>query len=112
MTAGLYDFHCVKSQPLNVTITIKNPDNDLANLRIYDSRMQVRRLMSSPDYLIELSSDNGRLIHDAENGKIYVSLTAEETAAIADNGIYDLELVNRANGAVIRLIQGNFYLTE
>lgn len=110
MTAGPYDFHCVKNQELDVTINIINPDNDKADLTTYDSRMQVRRTLSD-DVLIELTNSNGRLIHDPENGIIRVSLTALETGAISDDGIYDLELVNRANGAVVRLIQGNFFLT-
>lgn len=111
MVAGPYDFHCVRGEELNVNIQILNPDQETADLTTYDSRMQVRRRMTEDTVLVELTSANGRLVHDPENGKIQVYLTSAETTSLADEGIYDLELVNKANGAVVRLIQGNFYVT-
>ena len=39
------------------------------------------------------------------------TMTAEQTAALASDGVYDIEIINDA-GEVSRLIQGNFTLNR
>lgn len=70
------------------------------------ARMQVREKVPSPDVLLELTTDNGRIELGTTDGAITLKLTAVETAALAwRNGFYDLEIVH-SNGKVRRLLQG------
>jgi hypothetical protein len=113
MTAGRFDFPCVKGQELDVNIHVKNPDNTDSNLLYWGSRMHVRGRTSDPDTLIELSTDNGRIAHNVNSATISVSLSAEETASLPEGQhVYDLELFSTgAKPAVVRLVHGFFIVS-
>jgi hypothetical protein len=66
MTAGRYNIDCVKGSPLSKTLTIKNPDNQNADLNVWGSRMQVRETSSSSTTTLELTTSNGRLERDTQ----------------------------------------------
>ena len=51
------------------------------------------------------------MIINGELGTVTLSLTAAETAALTQSGVYDLELID-ASGEVDRLIEGNFNLEQ
>jgi len=70
--------------------------------------MQVRKLITSTDTLVELSTANGKMTLNA-SGEISLSLTATETAAITSSGVYDLEITS-SGGVVERVVEGNFNL--
>tara|TARA_R100000005_G_C4988545_1_gene196347 strand:+ start:1373 stop:1708 length:336 start_codon:yes stop_codon:yes gene_type:complete len=108
MTAGLYNFTCVKGSALAVVLNIQSVDTSVANLSSWNSRMQVRSTVSDTSTIIELTNSNGRLVHNNANGTITVTLTSAETNALSSGGVYDLELYD--SNTVLRLIQGNFNL--
>jgi len=110
MTAGNLDIICTKGENFSTSIIVKNPDNELASLTYWGSRMHVRSSVSSSSTLIELTTENGRLQHDTVNAKITMSLTAEETNSIElGDHVYDLELYSTGvKNAVLRLVKGNF----
>ncbi|MGZ3773038.1 MAG: hypothetical protein ACXVCY_04630 [Pseudobdellovibrionaceae bacterium] len=91
------------------TWKVKNAANQLipVDLQGYSARMQVRPNYKSP-FVIELTTENSRIILGGQNGTIRLFISAEDTAAIpAKTFIYDLELVS-PNGNVKRLIEGDF----
>lgn len=109
MTAGRFDMSCTRGQVFSSEITVKNPDDDLASLTFWGSRMQVRRSVSSTDVEVELSTDNGRITHDSESAKILLSLSADETSVLpVGEHVYDLELYNTIRAGVLRLVKGKF----
>lgn len=109
MTAGNLDIFCTKGETFSTSITVKNPDNRLAGLTYWGSRMHVRRTVSASSPIIELTTDNGRLEHDVDNAKITISLTAGETSGLdLGDHVYDLELYSTTRAAVLRLVQGKF----
>ena len=70
------------------------------------ARMQLRADVRSPTTLLELTSENGRLVIDALAGKITLVLDATTTAGMTSGtAIYDLE-IEAADGTVTRLVQG------
>ena len=110
MTAGLYNFTCTKGSALNIVITLKNPDQTKPNINNWKSRMQIRSTVESSSMMMELTTENGRLINNVDNGTITVALTSSETDTFTSSGVYDLELVEPNSNTVIRIIQGNFNL--
>ena len=58
MTAGLYNFTCVKGSALAVVLNIKSVDTSVASLSSWNSRMQVRSTVSDTSTIIELTNSN------------------------------------------------------
>jgi len=110
MTAGLYNFSCTKGSALNIVITLKNPDGTKPTIQGWDSRMQIRRTVESSSTMMELTTGNGRLVNNVDNGTITVALTSSETNTFTSSGVYDLELVEPNSNTVLRIVQGNFNL--
>jgi tRNA threonylcarbamoyladenosine modification (KEOPS) complex Pcc1 subunit len=73
--------------------------------------MQVRRDIEASSALIELTTENGRIQITPSTGIVSLTISAADTAALTQGGIYDLELMDSAT-IVERLLQGNFNLDE
>lgn len=86
--------------------------NSPVNLDGYTAKMQVRKRVESTEVLIELSTDNGRIVLDDESKTINLQITALDTAEIAwTSGVYDLELT--ATGGKVELLAfGNVQVTR
>lgn len=112
MIAGLYDITCTKGSNLNKTIYIKNPDLANAQLVGWSSRMQVRPRTTSDTVEIELTTSNGRLVHDVENGTISIVLSDEDTDSLSlGDHVYDLELYAGVDErTVCKLLKGFFWV--
>lgn len=109
MTAGRFDISCTQGNAFTAEISVKNPDESLPSLFYWSARMQVRRTTLSPDTLIELSTDNGRIVKYVEGAKIVLSLSSEETSSLpVGEHVYDLEVYNTIRNCVLRLIKGKF----
>lgn len=82
------------------------------NLTGYTARMQIREKISSPDYIIELTTANGGIvIKDAINGTFSIEISATATAAMTfKNAVYDIEFVS-PSGVVKRLFGGTVTLS-
>ena len=70
-------------------------------------RMQIRPKVKSEEMIIELTTENGRIIiSNPEDGEFELLITPEDTAALSFNSaVYDLELEN-LDGEVVRLLKG------
>lgn len=69
------------------------------------AKMQVRTTVTSPDTLLELSTENSRILITALTGTIELVITATDTAALEGRGgAYDLEVSQ--GGVITRLIEG------
>jgi len=75
------------------------------------AEMHVRRTMSTPTTLIELTTANGRIQIDAEAGTITLGITDEDTASLPSGGVYDLKIIS-PDGLVDRVLQGDFILDK
>ena len=51
-----------KGFSLNIVITLKNPDQTKPNINNWKSRMQIRSTVESSSTMMELTTENGRLI--------------------------------------------------
>lgn len=112
MLAGRYNFVCDQGSTFERTVDIKNPDGEVFSLTGYTARMQVRREIDSATTLIELTTANGRLAINGALGRISITLTPIETAALARGGYYDLEIVQTSTGKVHKVLRGEFRLEK
>jgi hypothetical protein len=108
MSAGAYDMTCEQGATFSRTLTVADSSGVARDFSTYTARMHVRRTTASASTLIELTTENGRLSLNA-SGEITLMLTALETAALAEGGVYDLELVD-GSGSVERVVKGLFIL--
>ena len=111
MPAGIYNFTCEQGATFQRDVEVTNFDDTIRDLSGFTARMQVRRDMEATSALVELTTENGRMSIAGTLGTLSLSISAADTAALTQGGIYDLEIVDGV-GAVERLLQGNFNLDE
>ena len=76
------------------------------------ARAQIRAELDSPDVLLEMSTENGRVVLGGETGEIRLEIDAVTTAAIDwESGVYDLEVVFPDN-TVVRRMAGTVTVTR
>jgi hypothetical protein len=109
MLAGTYKITCDQGATFERVITVKDSTGSPMNLTGYTARMQVRREIESSTTLVELTTQNGRITLGGAAGTISLSMDAATTAAIEDEGVYDLEIISNG-GAVHRVLKGRFVL--
>ena len=78
----------------------------------YTARMQIRREVDASSTLLELSTENGRIVLYSTLGAIELKLTPAETASLTRGGYYDLEIVKTSNGEVSKVLRGEFRLEK
>ena len=111
MPAGIYNFTCEQGATFQRDIEVTNFDDTIRDLDGFTARMQVRSDMEATSALVELTTENGRMQIDGSLGTVGLTISAADTAALTQGGIYDLEIVDSV-GVVERLLQGNFNLDE
>lgn len=106
MSAGNYDFQFNQGTDYNVPIKLSDAEGNALDLTGFKARMQIRRFSWSPDVVDDLSSENGRIDINAQDGMLTLHFSNEKTSAfpVADL-VYDLELVS-ADGKVSRIMEG------
>ena len=111
MTAATYNITCEQGSTFikNLTIT-DNATSTAIDLSTHTARMQVRPDIESSTTLLDLTSGAGDITLNS-SGVVQITVSATNTAALTQGGIYDLELVSSA-GVVERVIQGNFDLSK
>jgi len=88
------------------TLFWKDSTNTPIQLTGCESRIQVRDSIDSPDVIIELSTENGRIILFPLLGRIDLYISSTDTSALVGfGGVYDME-VYFTNGDIVRLIEG------
>jgi hypothetical protein len=82
------------------------------NLTGYKARMQIREKISSPTYIINLTTENGGIVfRDAINGIFSIEMSDAVTAAMDfKHAVYDIEFVS-PGGIVTRLFGGDVILS-
>jgi len=120
MRAGNYDITCEQGTTFVRLLILKRPDliadptgNTYVDFDItgYTARMQVRRTIENPTAMLSLTTENNGLTINptGESNQIRIDIVDSVTASIQNSGVYDLEIIS-SEGAVSRLIQGNFNL--
>lgn len=90
--ASTWNFTITVGADFEATLTITK-DGTPVDLTGYDAKMQMRSAAESPTVLLEFSLGSGILLTAAQ-GKVHLSKTAAETAALTFNSaLYDLRLV-------------------
>jgi len=112
MLAGKYNMVCDQGSTFTRTIEIKEADGTVFPLAGYTARMEVRRTVDASSALIGLSTANGRIVINPSLGALTMTLTPELTASLTQSGVYDLEIVHTATGAVHKVIRGEFKLEK
>lgn len=80
--------------------------NEPIDLSGYTARMQIRNKLSDTTYLLDMTTENGRIILNNAVKTIELKITATDTTAITwTSGVYSLELVS-AGGVVSTLMNG------
>lgn len=75
------------------------------------AKMQVRSSVTSPDILLELNTENTRIIITPLTGTIELIVSAADTSALLGRGgSYDLEIIQA--GATTRLIEGKIVFKD
>lgn len=70
------------------------------------ARMQVRRKLRTPDFMLEATTENGLLALGGTTGTIDLHFSAEDTDKLVGNGVYDLE-IEFVGGPVVRILEGD-----
>lgn len=116
MIAGTYNILCEQGSTFTRVLELQSPvpenpsEYEVFDLTAFTARMQVRRTINSVDPIITLTTENGGITIDGDNGKITIFMSDEDTAGISSSGVYDLEIID-AGGIVSRVIQGTFTLS-
>ncbi len=82
----------------------------IVDLTGYTAKMQIRDRKGG-ELLVELTTENGRIVLGGAAGTILLTLDHATTAAMRRGGVYDLELTSSA-GKRGRLLQGSVALSE
>ena len=112
MTAATNNITCEQGSTIVQTLTITNTATPpvARNLGTYSGRMQVRPDIESSTKLLDLTSSGGDMTLNS-SGIIVVTVSATNTAALTQGGVYDLEIED-ASGVVERVIEGTFTLDK
>lgn len=117
MLAGNYNIVCEQGTTFSRRFELQYPDSvDPTiyypfNFAGYTARMQVRRTLESATAMITLTTENGGIEIEAEEGAVTVLMTSTQTASIDSSGLYDIELID-SSGNVSRMVQGEFILSR
>jgi hypothetical protein len=112
MAAASHDFTIEQGVTTSKSFVWKDSEGTVIDLTGYSARMQIRASIDSTSTLLSATNANGQLVITAAQGKVTLTLTATETAALDfSTGVYDLELVSGA-GVVTRLVEGSVTLSK
>jgi hypothetical protein len=104
--AGLHDITIKRGASFSFEATYEDAEG-IIDLTGVTARLQAWKAPEDETVLLELSSQNGHITIDAENGTVSLHMTKEETAALDwSSGVYDLSLFY-SNGDAAPLLEGN-----
>lgn len=112
MAAASHDFTIEQGVTTAKSFIWKDSAGEVIDLTGYTARMQIRESITSTSTLLSATTANGQLVIVAAQGKVTLTLTATETAALSfTTGVYDIEMVS-SGGAVTRLVEGTITLSK
>ena len=110
MPAAYYDLYVEQGATFKRTIRWLDKDDAPIDIVGYTARMQIRRTIKSEEVLVELTTENGRIVIESEPGEFSIIMPAELTAGFEFlRAVYDLE-VESPEGVVDRLLKGCVYV--
>ena len=110
MNPGRYNINVYKGTTFTLAPVWKI-DNLPVDITGYTADMQVRYATDTA-IIVELSTANGRAVISGALGKVTLTLTASQTAALAANNyIYDLNLT-APDSTVTKILTGAFVVAE
>lgn len=108
MSAVKYNFELNQGETFDTTFTVLYADRRPFDLTGYLVRGQVRQAYTDSAPLVTFTCE----VADPAAGRIRMSLTAAETAALDfTKGVYDIEVESEA-GVVTRVVQGVVTLSK
>ncbi len=115
MAAGKLDLTIEQGATFRHALVVKQGTGTsapVANLTGYTARMQIRTEVESSQVLIALTTENGRITITPLDGRIDLTISATDTAALNfESGVHDVEIVS-GGGEVTRLVQGKVKLSK
>jgi len=117
--AGRYDLTIEQGADFNLPLTLRNYDNTAYNLTGYTGRGQIRRYHRSTSAIVSFTVTIPTVGSEYTDGKLTVSLTANQTAAIPageeitdtrSKYVYDLEIID-GSGSVKRILDGFVFIS-
>lgn len=107
--AGEYDITIEQGSGFSLSLTYEAPEGSLVDFTGSTACLQVREKYSSPDTLIELTTENGG-IELGSDGSVELSMPAADTAELNfSRGVYDLEIIP-PGGEPYKIIKGSVFL--
>lgn len=107
MLAGQYDITVEQGSTFSLTLVYQDQRGYVVPLTGYTARMQLRQSAAASTSQLELTTENGRISITPDEGRITLSISAADTAALsALPGVYDLEIVNGT--FVQRILEGAY----
>ena len=104
--AGVYNIITDQGATFTRQLTWKDSSGALVNLTSYTARMQLRNDVQAGSAVLELTTENNRIVLGGTAGTIDLSVAASSMGIGAAIYVYDLELVS--GSVVTRLVQGTF----
>lgn len=108
MAATVYDITLEQGTTFSLTVLLKKPTKTPFDLSGYIGRSQIRKTHADTNILASFAVS---IPSPQKDGKVIMSLTDEQTAALNFiYGVYDLELES-PTGEVTRILQGKVTLS-
>lgn len=106
MLAGRYDLTIEQGATFALSMFYQDDAGAAVDLMGYTARMQLRETVDAATAVLDLTTENGRILIDAERGQVTLSIAATDTANLTGTGVYDLELVQGVT--VLRILEGTY----
>lgn len=104
-----FNLVCEQATTFNFQFQLKN-DETPWDLSGYTGTMTVRPFVGANTTTVVASTANGRMVLDALNGRVTVTIAADITEAISA-GRYAYDLVLQTGATVTRVLEGRFVVT-
>ena len=108
-----YNLICDQATTFNFQFQVQNNINGTAtpwNLTGYTGTMTVRPFVGATTTTVVASTANGRMVFDALNGRVTVTIDSTTTGSISA-GRYSYDLVLNSGGTITRILEGKFVVT-
>jgi len=108
-----YNLVCDQNTTFNFQFQVQNNVSGTStpwNLTGYTGTMTVRPFVGASTTTVVASTANGRMVFDAINGRVTVTLSSTITGDI-DAGRYAYDLVLDSGSVVTRILEGKFIVT-
>lgn len=106
-----YDFRINQGADLTVPFLLLDETGEAINLAGYTAAMQIRSRVFSKDAIDTLTSKNGRLVIDENEGRITAKFPHSITETYpAQALVYDIEIASAEN-EITRILQGKIIVS-